>query len=280
MSATTPSAYEWHTLPWRTIEGQVYKLQKRIYQASRHGDLQRVHHLQRLLTHSWSAKCLAVRRVSQDNQGKKTAGIDGVRNLTPADRMALVSQLDLATPAQPTRRVWIPKPGTTEKRPLGIPVMRDRARQALVKLALEPEWEARFERNSYGFRPGRSCHDALEAIFKALQTKPRFVLDADIAKCFDRGRAINHRALLEKLQTFPTLKRIIRDWLTAGVMDGTELFPTTEGTPREGSSLRSWPISRCMGWNRRSPPPSLDQGGSTACWWPGSHRSCAMPTTL
>ena len=82
--------------------------------------------------------------------------------------MALVSQLDLATPAQPTRRVWIPKPGTTEKRPLGIPVMRDRARQALVKLALEPEWEARFERNSYGFRPGRSCHDALEAIFKAL----------------------------------------------------------------------------------------------------------------
>src|SRR5205823_10334961 len=104
------------------------------------------------------------------------------------------------TKARPTRRVWIPKPGTPEQRPLGIPVMRDRASQALLKLALEPEWEARFEPNSYGFRPGRSAHDAIDAIFKSIKQKDKDVLDADIAKCFDR---IDHAALLQKLNTTP-----------------------------------------------------------------------------
>ncbi len=109
--------------------------------------------------------------------------------------------------------------------------MKDRALQALVKLALEPEWEARFEPNSYGFRAGRSCHDAIEAIFMAIREKPKYVLDADIAKCFDR---INHSALLRKLNTFPTIRRKIRAWLKAGVMDGKQLFPTSEGTPQGG----------------------------------------------
>ena len=109
--------------------------------------------------------------------------------------------------------------------------MKDRATQALVKLALEPEWEAKFEPNSYGFRPGRSCHDAIEAIFKTIKCKPKFVLDADIAKCFDR---IDHKQLLEKLNTYPTLRRQIRAWLKAGVMDGKKLFPTSEGTPQGG----------------------------------------------
>ena len=109
--------------------------------------------------------------------------------------------------------------------------MYDRALQALVKLALEPEWEARLEPNSYGFRPGRSCHDATEAIFNAIRYKAKYVLDADIAKCFDR---IDHKALLEKLNTFPTIRRQVRAWLKAGVMDGGQLFPTSEGTPQGG----------------------------------------------
>jgi RNA-directed DNA polymerase len=109
--------------------------------------------------------------------------------------------------------------------------MNDRALQALVKLALEPEWEARFEPNSYGFRPGRSCHDAIEAIFTGIHLKPKFVLDADIAKCFDR---INHEALLNKLNTFPTIRRQIRAWLKAGVMDEMQYFDTSEGTPQGG----------------------------------------------
>ena len=109
--------------------------------------------------------------------------------------------------------------------------MNDRALQALVKLALEPEWEARFEPNSYGFRQGRSCHDAIGAIFNAIRLKAKYVLDADIAKCFDR---INHEALLRKLNTSPTLRRQIKAWLKSGVMDGKQLFPTSEGTPQGG----------------------------------------------
>lgn len=222
---------EWKTIPWRKLERKVFKLQKRIYQASQRGDVKVVRKLQKMLMKSWSARTLAVRRVSQDNQGKKTAGVDGVKSLTPMKRLDLVNKLYLGTKVRPTRRVWIPKPGTVEKRPLGIPTMRDRALQALVKLALEPEWEARFEPNSYGFRPGRSCHDAIEAIFTSIHCKPKFVLDADIAKCFDR---INHEALLNKLNTFPTIRRQIRAWLKAGVMDNMQYFDTSEGTPQGG----------------------------------------------
>jgi RNA-directed DNA polymerase len=181
---------------------------------------------------SWSARALAVRRVTQDNQGKKTAGVDGVKSLSPKKRLRLIGELKLGSKVSPTRRVWIPKPGAEEKRPLGIPTIFDRALQCLVKLALEPEWEARFEPNSYGFRAGRSCHDAIEAIFCAIKQKPKYVLDADIAKCFDR---INHSALLQKLNTFPTMRRQIRGWLKAGVMDGKQLFSTSEGTPQGGT---------------------------------------------
>jgi RNA-directed DNA polymerase len=232
MSTAATSVYEWADLDWRAIEKQVYKLQKRIYQAAQRGDVKTVHSLQRLLMRSWAAKCLATRRVTQDNRGKKTAGVDGVKNVPPDRRLHLASLLTLPDKAQPTRRVWIPKPSSpSEKRPLGIPVMKDRAEQALVKLALEPEWEARFEPNSYGFRPGRSCHDAIEAIFLAIRYKPKYVLDADIAKCFDR---INHQALLAKLQTFSAMRRAIRAWLKAGVMDAGTLYPTDEGTPQGG----------------------------------------------
>jgi RNA-directed DNA polymerase len=222
---------EWKNIPWRKIERSVFKLQTRIYQASLKGDRKTVHRLQRLLTKSHGARLLAVRKVTQDNQGKQTAGIDGVKSLSPKQRSILSQTLRVEGKAQPVRRTYIPKPGTTEKRPLGIPTMEDRATQALVKLALEPEWEARFEPNSYGFRPGRSCHDAIAAIFLGVRIQAKWVLDADIAKCFDR---INHEQLLNKIQTFPALRRQLRAWLQAGVMDHGELFPTREGTPQGG----------------------------------------------
>uniref|UniRef100_A0A1D9G4F8 Reverse transcriptase domain-containing protein n=1 Tax=Moorena producens (strain JHB) TaxID=1454205 RepID=A0A1D9G4F8_MOOP1 len=190
-----------------------------------------VRKLQKTLMKSWTAKMIAVRRVTQENKGKKTAGIDGVKALTNKQRLALVANLEIPKKAQPTRRVWIPKPGGTEKRPLGIPTMYDRALQALAKQALEPEWEAKFEPNSYGFRPGRSCHDAIEAIFNSIRQRPKWVLDADIAKCFDK---INHDALLHKLNTYPSLRRLIKSWLQAGVMDKGTFFPTNEGTPQGG----------------------------------------------
>ena len=231
MDTVSQPMYGWEDTPWKQQERNVFKLQKRIYKAASRNDVKAVHRLQRLLMKSWSAKCLAVRRVTQDNQGKKTAGVDGVKSLNPKQRLELAQNLNVKQKAKPTRRVWIPKPRTEEKRPLGIPTMRDRAAQALVKLAFEPEWEAKFEPNSYGFRPGRSCQDAIEAIFCNISRKAKYVLDADIAKCFDR---INHQALLDKLDTTPTLRRVIKGWLKAGVMEGGEMFPTTGGTPQGG----------------------------------------------
>ncbi|WP_365940002.1 group II intron reverse transcriptase/maturase [Moorena sp. SIO3I8] len=222
---------EWKKVNWRKLEMTVFKLQKRIYRASSRGDVRVVRKLQKTLMKSWSAKMIAVRRVTQQNKGKKTAGIDGVKSLTPKQRLALVASLKVQRKAKPTRRVWIPKPGRTEKRPLGIPTMYDRALQALACAALEPEWEAKFEPNSYGFRPGRSCHDAIEAIFKSIKQKPKWVLDADIAKCFDK---INHDALLTKLNTYPSLRRLIKSWLKAGVIDNGTFSSIKEGTPQGG----------------------------------------------
>jgi RNA-directed DNA polymerase len=227
----TTVRYEWKDIPWKPIQVKVFKLQRRIYRASQSGDVKRVHRLQRLLMKSWSAKCLATRRVTQDNQGKKTAGVDGVKSITPAQRFQLIHSLDFKSKSKAVRRVWIPKPGKAEKRPLGIPTMHDRALQALLKMAFEPEWDAKFEPNSYGFRPGRSAHDAVEAIFTAIAQKSKFVLDADIAQCFDK---ISHEELLRKMNTFSLAGRVIRGWLKAGVVDGNNLFPTVEGTPQGG----------------------------------------------
>jgi RNA-directed DNA polymerase len=222
----------WEALPWSQIERDVFKLQKRIYRASTRGDTNAVRKLQKLLLANRAAKLLAVRRVTQDNGGKNTAGVDGVKSLPPRARLALAASLRLSDEADPVRRVYIPKPGSDELRPLGIPTIHDRALQTLVKLALEPEWEAKFEPNSYGFRPGRSCWDAIKAIHIAIGRKDKYVLDADIAKCFDR---IDHEALLRKVNTFPALARQLRAWLKAGVLDGDSLFPTEEGTPQGGA---------------------------------------------
>ena len=230
-SAFVEKTEGWRQIPWKQVERTVFKLQKRIYTASRCGDVKRVRQLQKTLLRSWSGRVLAVRRVTQDNQGKKTAGVDGIKSLLPAARLDLASDLKLSSRAAPTRRVWIPKPGKAEQRPLGVPTMRDRATQALVKLALEPEWEARFEPNSYGFRPGRSGHDAIRQIKNVIHRQAKYVLDADIAHCFDR---INHEYLLQKLHLQGQLRQQIKAWLEAGVIELGQWQATSMGTPQGG----------------------------------------------
>lgn len=221
----------WKTIDWQKVERYVFKLQKRIYAASRRGEMRQVRQLQKTLMNSWSNKVLAVRRVTQDNRGRNTAGVDGIKSLTPKARMNLIGQLKLTGKSKPTRRVWIPKPGKEEKRPLGIPTIYERALQALVKTAIEPEWEAIFEAGSYGFRPGRSCHDAISHIKLTIQQKPKYVLDADIAKCFDR---INHNQLLSKLNYKGKVRQQIKAWLKSGVIDEGVFTATTEGSPQGG----------------------------------------------
>src|SRR5256714_14560861 len=154
------------------------------------------------------------------DRGKQTAGIDGVKVLTPPQRWALAQELRLDGQATPLRRTWIPKRGSPDKRPLGIPTQGDRARQTLVRQALEPAWEAKLAPHTYGFRPGRSCWDAIEAIFKRIRFRPQYALKVDIAKCFDR---INHTALLAKTQVSPCLRRQLKAWLQAGILEDGQL---------------------------------------------------------
>jgi len=221
---------KWRNIDWRRVEKNVYKLQKLIYRASSRGEIRKMHKYQRLLTKSYYARLLAVRCVTQVDLGKKTAGVDGIKNLPPMQRFNLVNLLNSRyLKVSKTHRVWITKPGKDEKRPLGIPTIYDRALQTLVKLGMEPEWEARFEPNSYGlFR--RSTHDAIAAIYVSINQKPKYVLDADISKFVDR---INHDALLGKIGKTP-YRRLIKQWLKSGVFDNKQFRVSVEGTPQEG----------------------------------------------
>lgn len=227
----------WEQVDWPKVKSNVHRLQRRIYMASEAGNKQRLYFLQNKIINNQDAKLFAVLLITTLNQGRKTAGVDRAKATTNKDKLNVALSLSLNGKAQPIRRVWIDKPGKTEKRPLGIPTIRDRAKQALAKLALEPEWEAKFEPNSYGFRPGRSCHDAIEAIFQFLCHKnPKWVFNADIRKCFD---TIEHDALLRKLNTFPKMETQVAAWLKAGVLEGYANNPkdveaTLQGTPQGG----------------------------------------------
>src|SRR6478672_2873746 len=177
---------DWVAIDWRTTEDDVRRLRQRIFTASKAGDLKKVRSLQKLMLRSRANTLLSVRRVTERNAGRLTAGVDGEVVLTPEAKARLADRIQHpAEPfkAMPVRRVYIPKPGSRKRRPLGIPVILDRCHQARVAGALEPEWEARFEPKSYGFRPGRGCHDAIQAIYQVIKGKaPKrlWVLDADL----------------------------------------------------------------------------------------------------
>jgi len=228
---------DWDAVDWRACEASVRRLRQRIFTASRAGDLARVRSLQKLMLRSRANTLVSVRRVTERNAGRLTAGIDGEVALTSKAKINLVRRMHRnAEPfvALPVRRVYIPKKGSKAKRrPLGIPVILDRCYQAMVAGALEPEWEARFEPKSYGFRPGRGCHDAIEATYKTARGKSprrRWVLDADLAGAFDR---IAHNHILAMLGTFPA-RGMIEQWLKAGVVENGLLSRTEEGTPQGG----------------------------------------------
>jgi RNA-directed DNA polymerase len=232
----------WSHIDWSKIESYVRRVQVKIYKSSQAGDTGRMFELQKHLLTSKAAKLLAVRQVTTLNKGRKTAGVDRQLAISSAAKFKLVKLLKIDSTAKPLRRVWIQKPGKKEFRPLSIPVILDRAKQALAKLSLEPQWEALFEPNSYGFRPGRKAQDAIEAIFKNLHYDTnKWVYDADIQKCF---HTIDHDALLTKLHTFPLMQRQIKAWLKVGVMKGyvnrrkeghaDVIVPTSMGTPQGG----------------------------------------------
>jgi len=227
----------WERVDWRRCQEQVRRLRGRIFKAVQGGDLAMARDLQKLMLRSWSNTLISVRQVTQRNAGRKTAGIDGQVALTSQARAEVAVRVHASigswTPS-PVRRVYIPKAGgKTKMRPLGIPVIMDRCHQARVRNALEPEWEARFEPRSYGFRPGRGCHDAVESLFNTLRGKSKrvWILDADLAGAFDK---IDHGRLLSAIGSLPA-GEMIRDWLKAGVFEADKGFsPTDEGTPQGG----------------------------------------------
>jgi len=227
--ASSDGAMQWHQTDWSQAHRNVRRLQARIVKATQEGRWGKVKALQWLLTHSLSGKAIAVKQVTE-NQGKKTPGVDGETWSTPEAKTAAVKSLKRrGYQPKPLQRVYIPKPNG-KLRPLGIPTMWDRAMQALYLLALDPVSETLADRNSYGFRKGRSTHDAIEQCFTTLNKgkSPKWVLEGDIQGCFDN---ISH----EWMETnIPMDKVILRKWLKAGVIEKGKLFSTEQGTPQGG----------------------------------------------
>jgi RNA-directed DNA polymerase len=227
--AVSSEAAEWYAINWQAIHRNVRRLQVRIAQATKAGRWGKVRALQHLLTHSYSGKVLAVRRVTENN-GKKTPGVDQEIWDTPEAKTQAVHALkQRGYQPQPLRRVYIPKSDGKTMRPLGIPTMKDRAQQALHLLALDPVVETTADNNSYGFRQQRSCADAIGQCFTTLsRPNPQWILEGDIKSCFDR---ISHDWLLAHV---PMDRAILRKWLNAGYMEKHVLHETTDGTPQGG----------------------------------------------
>ena len=227
---STSLSSEWRSINWKKAWTEVKRLQMRIAKAVKEEDYGRVKSLQWVLTHSFYAKALAVKRVTS-NKGKNTPGIDGVIWKTAKAKMQAVHNLrQHGYKAQPLKRIYIPKKNGNKKRPLSIPTMHDRAMQALYKLALIPVAETTSDRNSYGFRESRSCADAVAAAFNAL-AKPNsatWILEADITGCYDN---ISKSWLMDNI---PIEKRILVRWLNAGYVDKGFTYPTRKGVPQGG----------------------------------------------
>lgn len=228
--ASVSLAAEWNSIDWREAKREVKRLQMRIAKAVEEGRWGRAKALQHILTHSFHAKALAVRRVTS-NKGKKTPGVDGVVWKTAREKMEAVRSIkQRGYRAQPLRRVRIPKKNSPKKRPLSIPCMSDRAVQAVHKMGLDPIAETLADPHSYGFRGFRSCRDAIAQLFALLARKfsARWILEADIEGCFDK---ISHSWLLRFI---PMKRHILRQWLKAGYEENGRPFPTEEGTPQGG----------------------------------------------
>jgi len=221
---------QWKYIDWKTVTKSVNRLQVRITKAVNKEKWQLVKRLQYMLTNSFYAKMLAIRRVTQ-NKGTRTAGVDGIKWTTPKAKMnAALNLSDKKYKAKPLRRVYIEKYGKKEKRPLSIPTMHDRAMQALHAFALSPVAEATADRTSFGFRKNRSTHDAYAQAFICLSKKnsAQWILEGDIKGCFDN---INHEWLLDNI---PMDKSILKQFLKAGFVYNRHLNPSKSGTPQGG----------------------------------------------
>jgi RNA-directed DNA polymerase len=227
-NGTRKQLEDWSHIQWRKAHKLVKNLRQRIFRARKLGNFRTLRSLQKLMQRSYANLLVSVRRITQTNKGKATAGIDKEIINTPVQRVILVNTWKGGN-LQPTKRVEIPKPNG-KKRPLGIPTVRDRIEQAIIMNSLEPEWESMFEPNSYGFRQGRSCQDAVEQIFNQTSRWHDFVLEADIRGFFDN---IAHESILNLISNFPK-RNLIEGWLKAGFIADGKFNPTEMGTPQGG----------------------------------------------